>query len=217
MSWMRVKAALIALGACMFAAACSPLAPQPDKSRFFILAPISNSDTPAPDTSQLSIGIGPIDFPDYLKRPQVVTLVEPNRIDLSQDRRWGEPLDKDFARIFSENMSQLLGTQRIEKYPWSRKVEIDYQIELDIIQFETMASGQSKLKTRWIVRDGKDGKELYASETDSSSPVDKTEAGAAAALSKDLGTLSRDIATRITALSQQKANRAAIPPPLGAK
>jgi uncharacterized protein len=217
MRTMNAKTALITLGACVFAA-CSPLAPQPDNSRFFILTPISNSGTPVTDTtSQLSIGIGPIDFPDYLKRPQVITLEEPNRIDLSQDRRWGEPLDKDFARIFSENMSQLLDTQRIEKYPWSRKVDIDYQIEVDVIQFETIASGRSQLKTRWIIRDGKGGKELYASETDSSSPVDKTEAGAAAALSKDVGTLSRDIATRISALSQRKASRAAIPPPLGAK
>ena len=80
---MNGKAMLIALGACLFAAGCSPLAPRPDQSKFFILTPLSDgsgpAETPASSNadSPLTIGVGPIDFPDYLRRLEVVTRESP--------------------------------------------------------------------------------------------------------------------------------------------
>lgn len=205
---MCVKAALIALGACVFAAGCSPLAPQPDPSKFFILTPLSDGSAPsatpasAKADSPLTIGIGPIDFPDYLRRLQVVTRESPNQLDLSAEKRWGEPLDKNFARVFSENISQLLNTQRIEKYPWPVRTHVDYQISVDVQRFETTSDGQSQLIARWVIKDGATGKDLYASETTASAPVGPGETGASAALSNDLATLSRDISSRVTILQQ---------------
>ena len=89
----------------------------------------------SPD-SQLTIGVGPVDFPDYLRRLPVVTRVAPNRIDLSDEKRWAEPLDKNFTRVLSENLATLLDTQRIEKYPWPLRTKVDYQIEIDVQRFE---------------------------------------------------------------------------------
>ena len=121
---MNLKTKLIAFGACLIGAGCSILSPQPERSEFFILTPVSGSTgmaakpaSTSPD-SQLTIGVGPVDFPDYLRRLPVVTRVAPNRLDLSDERRWAEPLDKNFVRVFSENLVVLLDTQRIEKYPW---------------------------------------------------------------------------------------------------
>ena len=141
----NIKAKAIAIGAfAMMAmtAGCSVLSPQPDRSRFFILSPVSDSAgmaarpaSTSPD-SQLTIGIGPVEFPDYLRRLAVVTRVAPNRIVLSDDRRWAEPLDKNFTRVLSENLATLLDTQRIEKYPWSLRTKVDYQIEINVQRFE---------------------------------------------------------------------------------
>jgi hypothetical protein len=150
----------------------------------------------------MTIGIGPIEFPDYLRRLEVVTRTSDNQLDLSSEKRWGEPLDKNFARVLSENLSQLLNTQQLEKYPWPRRTEIDYQVTVDVQRFETSANGQSQLVARWTIKDGRTGKDLYASETNASAPVGQGEAGASAALSSNLATLSRDIATHITALHQ---------------
>jgi len=201
------KTVWAALAACAISAACSPLAPQPDRSKFFILTPLADGAAPvsapaaASNDSPLTIGIGPIDFPDYLRRLEVVTLASPNQINLAAEKRWGEPLDKNFARVFAENISQLLNTQQLEKYPWPVRTHVDYQIEIDVQRFEATSDGQSQLVARWIIKDGA-GKDLYASETRASSQVSAGETGASKALSEDLATLSREIATRVTELHQ---------------
>jgi len=207
-----IKIMLFALGACLVSTACSPLAPQPDHSRFFILNPISDGAAPgvslASATPSLTIGIGPIEFPDYLRRLEVVTRTSANELDLSPEKRWGEPLDKNFARVLSENLSQLLNTQQLERYPWPRRTEVDYQVTVDVLRFETSTDGQSQLIARWIIKDGRTGKDLSASETKASAPVGSGETGGSEALSSDLATLSRDIASRIAALRQQSQRTA---------
>src|SRR5580658_5103957 len=156
---MNIKLRSIAFGVCAMAAGCSMLSPQPDRSKFFILSPVSDSAgitagaaSTSPD-SQLTIGVGPVSFPDYLRRLAVVTRVSPNRIDLSDEKRWAEPLDKNFVRVLSDNLATLLNTQRVEKYPWPLETRVDYQIEIDVQRFETTSDGQSQLRASWIIRD----------------------------------------------------------------
>jgi len=210
MRTMSVKTALIVLGTCTLLVSCSPLAPQPDRSKFFILTPLADGPAPvstpavgATSNSPLTIGIGPIDFPDYLRRLEVVTRASPNQLDLSAEKRWGEPLDKDFARVFSENISRLLNTRQIEKYPWPVRTHVDYQIEVNVLRFETASDGQSHLTARWVIKDGA-GKDLCASETSTKTPVGAGETGASAALSSDLATLSREVAERVTELNRRQ-------------
>ena len=208
---MNIKTKLIAFGACAIAAGCSVLSPQPDRSKFYILTPISDSSgitaNPASMTnpnSQLTIGVGPVGFPDYLRRLAVVTRVAPNRIDLSDEKRWAEPLDKNFTRVLSENLATLLNTQRVEKYPWALTTRIDYQVEIDVQRFETNSEDQSQLIASWIIRDGPSDKILYASQTTVGAPAGPDELSHSSALSSDLATMSKDIASRITDLNQHR-------------
>src|SRR5579864_294183 len=210
MTVINVTIKLIAFGACAMAAGCSVLSPQPDRSKFFILTPISDSGgmaakpaSTSPD-SRLTLGLGPVDFPDYLRRLPVVTRVAPNRIDLSDEERWAEPLDKNFTRVLSENLAVLLDTQRIEKYPWSLRTKVDYQVEIDVQRFETTSDGQTQLAATWIIRDGQGSKILYASQTTVGAPAGPDGVSASAALSGDLATLSKEIALRITELKQHR-------------
>ena len=201
---MEFKSILIA--AC-FAAGCSPLAPRPDHSKLFVLTAVAEVPSPvtaANSSRPLAIGLGPIDFPDYLKRSQVVTRTSANELDLSPIDRWGEPLDENFRRVLSEDLAQMLGAQNIEDYPWSRKLDINYQIVVSVQRFETNADGQSQLIARWRIRDGASGKELYASQTTASSPAGGGAAGGAPALSQDVATLSRAIASQINQLSDNQ-------------
>jgi uncharacterized lipoprotein YmbA len=190
---------------------CSPLAPQPDRSKFFILSPLAGGtqattgQTSYTGSSQLTLGIGPIDFPDYLRRLEVVTVTSPNQLHVAAENRWGEPLDKNFSRVLTENLTQLLNTQQIEKYPWSRNAHVDYQIVVDVQRFDTKSDGQSELIARWIIKDGATGKDLYASETRASAPVGAGEAAASMALSEDLAILSRDIAAQVERLRQERS------------
>jgi len=211
MNVINLKMKLIAFGACAMAAGCSVLSPQPDRSEFFILTPVSDGAGMGAKTastspgSQLVIGVGPVDFPDYLRRLPVVTRVAPNRIDLSDEKRWAEPLDKNFVRVLSENLATLLDTQRVEKYPWALRTKVDYQVEIDVQRFETTSDGQTQLIASWIIRDGQGSKILYASQTTAGAPAGPDGVSASAALSSDLATLSKEIASRITELNEHRA------------
>jgi uncharacterized lipoprotein YmbA len=197
------KTILTVLGACAIAAGCSLLPPQPDRSRFYILTPVpeGNSVATAPDP-RLTLGVGPVEFPDYLRRLPVVTRVGPNRIELSDEKRWAEPLDKNSVRVLSENLGTLLGTQRIEKYPWPLTTKIDYQIEVDVQRFETTSDGQAQLVASWIIRDGRSESIVYASKTTAAAPAGADATSASSALSSDLATLSEAIAENVIELDQ---------------
>jgi uncharacterized lipoprotein YmbA len=200
----KTKIALISTLA-IAGASCSPLAPRPDPSQYFLLTPMPASAVATMKSNrQLAIGLGPIDFPDYLRRAEVVTRSAPNQIVISDRERWAEPFDRNFERTLSYNLASLLNTQRIEEYPWTRRSPIDYQIAINVQRFETDANGQSQLIARWIIKDGHSGGDLYASETIASTTVATGDTGASAALSADLGKLSSDIASRITALNQER-------------
>ncbi len=204
---MDIRYAIIALAASLGAAGCSPLAPRPDNTRYFILAPLAKADeqSAASNSRQpLTIGVGPIDFPDYLRRTQVVTRTDDNQIKLSPESRWAEPLDKNFERTLSENLSALLQTQRIDKYPWSNRNQVNYQLTVYVVRFETDSSGQAQLVARWIIKDGASGKDLYASETAASKPVVNDAGGTSAALSDDLKDLSAAIASEIKELDGRR-------------
>jgi uncharacterized lipoprotein YmbA len=205
------RTTLIVLGACAIAAGCSVLSPQPDPSKFFILTPISDSMGSGAQLastnpgSQLTIGIGPVDFPEYLRRLPVVKRVAPNRVDLADEERWAEPLDKNFVRVLSENLATLLDTQRIEKFPWPLKTRIDYQVEVNVERFETTSDGRAQLMASWIIRDGPTDKILYASRASAATPAGSDELSASAALSSDLATFSKEIASRVAELNQHRA------------
>src|SRR5713101_3163952 len=98
---------------------CSPLAPRPDRTQYFILSPLGDNEAsgaaqqPTTGKGDLAVGVGPVKFPGYLKRPEVVTRAAANRLEVSDQKRWGEPLDKNFESVLAQNLAQILGTQRI--------------------------------------------------------------------------------------------------------
>jgi uncharacterized protein len=215
---MRFPSRLALPSALLLTLGCSPLSPRPDYSKFFVLTPISDTagTTSSGSTSHLVIGVGPTDFPGYLKRPEVVTRASANRLDVSPVDRWSEPLDKNFGRILEENLRRLLGTEKIKQYPWSRKTVVDYQVEITVQRFETTTDNQARLEARWTIKDGATGKDLFASQTNAATPAGNGDDAIAAALSADLSTLSRDIATQLIQLNEQRRpNRLAIEPLTG--
>ena len=65
---------------------------------------------------------------------------------------------KILSAVLSENLATLLDTQQIEKYPWSLRTKVDYQIEINVQRFETTSDGQTQLIASWIIRDGRAAK-----------------------------------------------------------
>ena len=196
------------------------MAPQPDATQYFILSPVAASGStgiaPAsqPSTSRLIIGLGPIRFPDYLKRPGVVTRAASNRLMVSDFKRWAEPLDKNFESTLTQNLSLMLGTQKIVSYPWYADTHVDYQVEVWVSRFETSDDGSSQLAAVWVIANAQDGSELASGQSNQNAPVQAGDDGPSAALSRDLGDMSRQIADRIAQLNAtQKPSAALLNPP----
>jgi len=203
MTMTTQQAIVIAFGACVIAVGCSVLSPQPDRSKFYILTPVSESNAAqSASNPRLTVGVGPVEFPDYLRRLSVVTRVGPHRLELSDDKRWAEPLNKNFTRVLSENLATELGTQRIEKYPWPLATKIDYQVEVDVQRFETTSDGEAQLVASWMIRDGRSESILYASKTTATAAAGADATSASSALSSDLATLSKAIAENLTELDR---------------
>lgn len=201
---MRLRAVKLILPAvciavAVLAAGCL-FSPRPDRSKFFVLSPeAEHGAAPVPSsigaTNQLIVGLGPIKLPEYLDRPEVVTRVAPNRLELSPSDRWAEPLSSDFRQVMAQDLSARLGTQMIIFYPWYRTSHIDYQVTIDVYRFERDSHGTVTLVAHWQVFDGS-GDILYATDSTVTETAGSGEPGAAA-LSRALGSLAGQIASSI--------------------
>ncbi|MCK7492219.1 MAG: PqiC family protein [Comamonadaceae bacterium] len=65
-------------------------------------------------------------LPDYLDRLQVVTRTPSGELAVSDTQRWAEPLQEGLIRVLDENLSALLGTERIVRFPWPRSLAPEY-------------------------------------------------------------------------------------------
>jgi len=138
-------------------------------------------------------------MPAYLDRQEVVTRVAPNRLELSGEDRWAEPLDSNFTRVLAQDLASDLGTQRITFYPWYNTTLVDYQVKVNVYRFESDKDGRVELTAHWQVLSGT-GKLLVvrdSSYTETAKPGDASDS--AAAMSRALGRLSREIASAIEA------------------
>ena len=103
----------------LLVAGCIGSATRP--STFYVLstdsaAPVAGRESPAPP---LSLGLGPVELPDVLDRPQIVTRPDSNRVDLAEYDRWGGDLGEDLSRVLAQNLMARLNTDAVLLYPWS--------------------------------------------------------------------------------------------------
>jgi len=125
---------------CMVLVGC----PSTQPSKFYVLTPISFPEQQGDILSgphALAIGIGPIEIPDYLDRPQSVKRRSLQELDLAEFHKWAEPLNENVSHVLAENLSALLSTDRIEEYPWRSSISVDYQVIVDVLQFDGTRGG----------------------------------------------------------------------------
>jgi uncharacterized lipoprotein YmbA len=187
-------------------------------TRFYVLSTIADQAAVAPGGG-VAVGVGPVNLPQYLNRPQIVTRLGDNRLAVADFDQWGGELDDNFIRALAANLSSLLRTDRVSLFPWKDGVPIDYQVTVDVLNFEQNADGTSVLSASWSIVDPATGKvRLMRRSTyrDASGQVppgsaeepvtgkehtDRPYDGVVAAMSRNLATLSQDIAVAISSQS----------------
>ncbi|MCX5899923.1 MAG: PqiC family protein [Proteobacteria bacterium] len=172
-------------------------------TKFYLLHALENPAAQNASTRQIVLGVGPVELPDYLNRPQIAGRVTPNELNFSEYSRWAEPLERCVQRVLAENMSLLLGTERIELYPWRPSLPIDYQVRVRITRFDGTAGDAAVLIAYWSIC-GKDGatglleRKTVISEKAEGGGVE----GIVQAQNRALETLSREIAAALQKIAQ---------------
>ncbi len=172
-------------------------------SSFYILSPLPEAKVRQGTLveGKISLGIGPIALPDYMDRPQMVSGVGAQRIEVDEYQRWGGSLRADIANTLGENLAHLLGTSRVVIMPAEVKLPVQYRLVVNILRFDADNQGQALLKVRWAIIDPNAEVALAMRESAYRQAFDQGDQDAqVAALSATLGDFSREVADTIRGL-----------------
>jgi uncharacterized lipoprotein YmbA len=171
-------------------------------SRFYTLSPLSETKSTAPVSAQTeygTIGVGPVNLPQYLDRPQIVTRISPNRFEFAEFDRWGGALKDDFARTLAENLVHLIPAERIATHPWRHTTAIDYQIPVEIIRFDGERDKDITLNVEWQILSNEGDTQLLSKRSTFKEAVAGTSYDdMVAAQSRAVAALAREIADALT-------------------
>lgn len=174
---------------------------------FYTLNALARMETEhhGPGTSPgIDIGIGPVQFPQFLKRPQIVTRSGPNRLTVSEFHRWGGYLDQDFLRVLAENISILMPANRVVTFPWKGQADPVYWIAFDVQQFDGQLGDTLVLNLTWTIKRRDSTEVLEIRRSTIQQPVSEKDYDAlVSAHSLALEQLSREIAGAINRVSQK--------------
>jgi uncharacterized protein len=177
---------------------CGCIGGTSQKSVYYIFS-ASQKLTPVQSISaDQGVGVGPIEIPEYLKRPQIVTREGENLLNINEFHRWGDSLETQIKDVLIENLSSLLNTPNVGAYPWKSSFTPKYQLYIDFRRFDGKTSESVILDAVWWISGTNDDKQLLAKR---STLIESTEGEGykpyVAAMNKALKKLSQEIAVGI--------------------
>jgi uncharacterized lipoprotein YmbA len=151
----------------------------------------------------IAIGVGPVEFPKFLDRPQIVTRKSQNQIEVSDFHRWAGSFPGDFSRVLAKNISILLPSDRVAVYPWGEQFSPTYLIKLEVEQFDGQLGEGVVLDVTWMVTDKEGTNKLVVRKSRiEEAALDETYEALVEAKSNGLATLSRTIVEELRKLGK---------------
>ena len=158
-------------------------------------------------SDQMVIGLGPMAFPKYLNRPQIVIRQSPNRVKVSEFNRWASPLQEEFLRVLAKNISILLPMSRVAVYPWTDQFSPTHRIKLNVEQFDGRFKEHVVLDVSWSLTLQKDENDPVVKNSLIKEPVTTEDYEAiVAAKSRAIAELSQEIVSVINTISKKGSN-----------
>jgi len=97
-----------------------------------------------------SVGIGPVEIPEFLNRSALVYTRGENQLMISGTELWAEPLADGVNRVLGLNLAQLLNTQNVSYFPWDSRHAPDYGIRVSILDMDADEQ-QATLVADWVL------------------------------------------------------------------
>jgi uncharacterized protein len=139
--------------------ACSS-APSP---KFYTLNPSVNKSiavSTQKNTASYSVAVGPVTLPAIVDRTQIVLNSGPNRVTISEQSRWAEPLKENIPRVIAGDLAQLLGNDRVFAHPQAFVSDPDYRVLANIYRFDSIHGDAAVIDLQWIIRSKNNGAQI---------------------------------------------------------
>ena len=190
---------LIAAIALTLLSACSST----PESQYYLLTALASGDS---NNDSPSVGVGPIEIPEYLNRNSLVYHRAGNTVDVANFERWAEPLTDGLSRVLSLNLSALLNSRSVQTFPWPQRYAPTYGITVNVLELDAQDT-QATLVARWALR-RTTGELITQRLSRLNESLNGSDSGASitAAYSRLLLTLSEEIATEISAAESPAAH-----------
>ncbi len=187
------------LGACLGATLVGLAGCASPTSHFYTL---SAASTPGAPSSSLSVVVGPISVPATVDRPEIVVSTGPNQVRLAEYDLWASPLQDEISRVVVENLVTMLGTAHVSQSSQTVGDSADYRVLIEVQKFDSMLGGAATLDAVWTVRRPKDDQSVTRRTTVTESVSGESYSVLAAAHSRAIARLSRDIADAVWELER---------------
>lgn len=123
-------------------------------------SPSASFYTLSPDRSLVNSGatrsidavIGPVTIPDLVDRPQIVTRVGDNEVEINEFARWAQPLTGDIGRVIAANLAVLLNSPQISVFDLTHEPPGVWRVRIDVMRFESAPGRDVTVDVLWAVR-----------------------------------------------------------------
>ena len=133
-----------------------------DGERYFSLTPLNESYTGKALADQLILGIGPVEIPRSLNRPQLIYRKNNNEILFSERNQWAGSLREEIQKVLVDRIIDTSGSSRIMHYPWLHDLKPEYEVRIRIERLDGILGEEVVLEAHWDLLTSR-GKELLAS------------------------------------------------------
>jgi len=200
----RIKSCLGlgAVGLILIISGCISI-PNSPTSRFYMLSIVDENQVSKKIdlASNMVIGVGPVKIPEYLNRPQMVTLSKEKMLQIAQFDRWGESLDLGVASLIREDLTVMLPKAKLTLYPWNSSVVVKYQVIAEIVQLDSELNGDMSFVVQWMIIDVQNSKVMIIKRSAFHQPIiPPNYSGLAKTLSSACASLSSQIAEALATL-----------------
>ena len=107
--------------------------------------------TSPPESTSLSVHLGPISVPDGVDRPQIVMHSDGSQVAIDDTHRWAEPLKDAIPRVLADALAAELATPRVLTSRQSASLDFDYRVAIDVQHFDS-SPAEAHEDVIWTIR-----------------------------------------------------------------
>jgi len=175
-------------------------------SRFYTLAPLQIRNGQGGTPPDATLAIGPVEIPESIDRPQIVTRTGANELVVAEFDRWGGSLDTEISGALVATVRDRLASQQIAVAPWRSailsSVGPSYRAAVSVSRFDGIPGQSVVLQGRWELI-GQSGESLGVREATVTEKIDGAGYDAlVAAMQKVLVQFGHQMADSVVATTQ---------------